>query len=118
MKDNNDLIFIELDRPRKLWCGHKALKTMTAMLGKSISELDMEHFNPDDIEVIMYALMQKDAAEHGEVLDVEGIADLLDNVKYSDVIKAMAQAIEAAFSDGSAKNAERAAVKNGIGENP
>lgn len=118
MKDNNDLIYIELDRPRKLWCGHKALKTMTAMLGKSISELDMEHFNPEDIEAIMYALMQKDAAEHGETLTVESVADLLDNAKYSDVIKAMAQAIEAAFNDGNEKNVKRAAVKSGIGENP
>lgn len=113
MADHNDLVFINLDRPRFLWCGNKALKTMTALLGKPVSELETSNFDPDEIEKIMYALLMKDAAQNGETLTLEKASDLLDEVAYGNVIKAMGEAFQAAFDTG--KNAQRAAV-NGTGK--
>lgn len=41
MNGNNTHVFIiQLDRPRELWYGHKALKTLVALTGNQIEDLE------------------------------------------------------------------------------
>lgn len=108
--EKNDVVIIILDRPRQLWCGHKAIKTMSAMLGKSFQEIDTSNFNPADIEVIMFALLLKDAKEKGEILALEQMEDLLDIVPYGEIVEKMSSAFEKAFGEEQVKNAQRIAT--------
>jgi hypothetical protein len=96
-KDNNDLVMITLDRPRYLWCGHRAMKTITALTGKNIAELDTEKVSMADLEIIMYALLLRDARENGEDLRLEQMEDLLDCVQFGELTAKMTAAFEAAF---------------------
>ena len=59
----NDTVIINLDRPRRLWCGHRALKTISALTGKSITEINPESFSGEDVEIFMYAMLLTDAKE-------------------------------------------------------
>lgn len=106
--ENNDTVIINLDRPRELHCGHKALKRMSALTGKPIGKMDMEEFNGEDIEKIMFCLLEKDARNHGETLELSAMEDLLDSAKsYGEVIRKMGEAFKAAFDteDNKPKNA-------------
>jgi len=42
---NNEVVTIKLDRTRVLKYGHKALKTMIALTGKSLAEFSMTDFD-------------------------------------------------------------------------
>lgn len=98
MPNNNDVVIIDLDRPRQLRFGHKALKAYTALTGKSIDSMGQNGFDLEDIERLMYAGLLSDARKHGETLTVEFVEDLLDeygNVK--DNIAKMTEALQAAF---------------------
>lgn len=113
MKDKNDVVMIELDRPRELFLGHKALKRLSALLGKPLAELDTEKFSSEEIEKVMYCLMLKDAKEHGEDLKLEQMEDLLDMVKFGEVISKMSEAFEVGFGvaeEIQEKNAQRIAT--------
>jgi len=119
-KDNNDVVMVILDKPRQLWCGHRALKKITSMLGKGLSEIDESTFNPADLEVILFSLLQRDFAENFESFQLSDMEELLDQApRYGEVITAVSAAFAAAFGepDGQsaeeAKNAQRAA---GIGK--
>lgn len=120
---NNDLIMINLDRPRMLRYGHKALKKLTSMTGKSLDNFDLDAFNFEDIEKIIYCGLLTDAKENNETLKLEDMEDLLDLApSYGDVLEKMETAIEAAFSrlandeKNSQRIAEKSKVKNGTGK--
>lgn len=121
--NKNDVVIIELDRPRQLWLGHKALKTMSALLGKSLEEMNTGNFSMDEVEKVMYCLMLRDAREHGETLELSQMEDLLDLVPFGAVAAKMEAAFEAAFPDavqapegGTGKNAQRIAAHGGAGK--
>jgi hypothetical protein len=97
----NGLVLLKLDRPRFLRFGHKALKTLVALTGKSLDELDFEKFDLDNLEVILYCALLSDAKTNNETLKLEDMEDLLDHAdKYSDVLEAMKQAMNQAFQSG------------------
>jgi len=79
MSDKNDVVIINLDRPRVLWYGHSALKKLCAMTGKKLSEFDslMEDFDFDNLEKIFFCGLEKDAAIKGETLQLEDVESLL-----------------------------------------
>ena len=107
MKDKNDVVIINLDRPRELRFGHKALKRLTAMTGKGIESLDFDNFQMDDIEKVIYCGLLHDAKENNETLKLEDMEDLLDCAPtYSEIIEKMQQAFNAAFGnpEGDEKN--------------
>jgi hypothetical protein len=77
---NNDVVIIKLDRERQLKFTHKALKSISAELGKSIEEIDDEVIptNFELIEVMLHAGLQFDAKEKNETLEKSHIEDLLE----------------------------------------
>ncbi|MFJ5713114.1 hypothetical protein [Neobacillus sp. NPDC093127] len=98
MSDKNDVIIINLDRPRVLRFGHKALKKMTATLGKDLDTINVNGNDLDELEKIMYFGLLSDAKEHNENLKLEDMEDLLDRVAvWSEIMEKMQQALNAAF---------------------
>jgi len=78
MADKNDIVIIELDRPRELRYGHKALKLMLADLNLDFEELDLENADLDTVEKMIYYGLLTDAKRNGEQLKLENMEDLLD----------------------------------------
>ena len=97
MADKNDIIMINLDRPRMLWYGHKALKTMFALTGKSFTNLSLEEMNFEDIEKILYCGLLTDAKRNNETLKLDEIEDLLDIAPFGEIIEKMQLALNASF---------------------
>jgi hypothetical protein len=97
MANKNDVVIIELDRPRELRFGHKALKTYQALTGQSLEDLGQGGFSFEDIEKLVYAGLLSDARANGETLTLEQVEDLLDDNDIQDTINKMSQALEAAF---------------------
>jgi hypothetical protein len=108
--EKNDVVIINLDRPRQVRFGHKALKMLQAM------DIDIENiesdFNLEKLEEIMYVGLLFDAKQNNETLKLEDMEDLLDQAPaYGEVIKKMQMAFEAAFQqmDIDEKNLQRVA---------
>jgi len=99
MKNNNDLVVIELDRPRVLRYGHKALKRLVAITGKSLEEIEAAGFSDLEIvEKIVYCGLLSDAKENGENLQLEQMEDLLDEApNYAHIIERTSIAFRATF---------------------
>ncbi|MFB7142671.1 hypothetical protein ACFCYN_23980 [Gottfriedia sp. NPDC056225] len=100
MSINSEPVVINLDRPRVLRFGHKALKQLKAMTGKTLVQIDesITNLDPDDIEVYMYCGLMSDAISMGEVLSLEKVEDILDKaVSYKDIIEKIAMAISRSF---------------------
>lgn len=106
--ENNDVVIIELDRPRQLRYGHKALKMLSKLTGKPISNMDIEHFGVEDIEKIMFVGLKADDPS----LELKDMENLLDTAQYGYIVKTMGEAINAAFGnnekneEGTAQNLE------------
>lgn len=97
MANNNDVIIIELDRPRELRFGHKALKKLSALTKKSMEEIEGA-FNPDEMEIYLYCGLLVDAEENGEILKLEDMENLLDKARpYSMLLEKMTEAFSVAF---------------------
>lgn len=77
---NNDLVVIQLDRPRQLNFNYTALKTLVALTGQSIEEIDqhLDVSNFEFLEQMIYCGLLKDAHENNETLSLEQIPGLLD----------------------------------------
>jgi len=103
MSKNNDVVIIELDRPRELRFGHKALKTMEA-LGIDVTGMQDGNFKVSDIEKIIYCGLLSEVRRTGENLKLEDMEDLLDQApSYQHVIEKMEEALSAAFGGGDAE---------------
>lgn len=96
---NNDTVFIQLDRHRELRFGHKALKTLVALTGKSLEDIENEGFNDFDlVEKLVYCGLLHDAKENGETLKLEQMEDLLDQApNYRHIVESVGKAFAAAF---------------------
>lgn len=112
--DKNSVVTIQLDRVRMLWFGHKAMKRWTAHTGKSMMDLNTNDLTPEEVEVLLFFMLEKDAQAHGEDLKLEQMEDLLDMAPLGIVYQKLGEAVEAAFPEASnEKNRNRAAA--GIG---
>lgn len=108
--DKSPTVMIKLDRLRELRCSHKAMKRWSAYTGKSINALDTEALDPEGVEVLMFFMLEADAKEHGEILKLEQMEELLDMVPLGVVYSKLGEAVTAAFSvEDNTKNSERAA---------
>lgn len=97
-KNKNDVVIINLDRPRELRFGHKALKKLVALTNLSLDELDIGGMDFELIEKVMYCGLLSDAKENGEALKLEDMEDLLDQAdSYQEIIDKMTEAFEKAF---------------------
>lgn len=96
--EKNPMVIINLDRPRFLRFGHKALKQLGTLTGKKLEEMDENDFDLGDLEKIMWCGLQADAKENGEILKIEDMEDLLDSAEsFGDIMTAMNKALEVAF---------------------
>ncbi|MDF2608930.1 MAG: hypothetical protein K0R92_404 [Lachnospiraceae bacterium] len=113
MSDKNDMVIIDLDRPRMLWYGHKALKTLCAMTGATLETIGekLQTGTFEDIEKIMYCGLLTDAKSHNETLKLEDMEDILDTVTYSEIIEKMTLALESSLGVSEEKN-NQGTVKN------
>lgn len=95
----SDVVIIQLDRPRELRYGHKALKTLVALTGKSLEDIERDGFGDfDTIEKMVYCGLLSDAQKNGESLHLEQMEDLLDQApSYKAIIDAVQAAFMAAF---------------------
>lgn len=93
--DRNDVVIINLDRPRILWFGHKALKTLTAMTGKDLdAAMNMDELDLGELEKVMYCGLLKDAKINGETLTLEMMEDLLDEAPFKEIVDKLQMAFE------------------------
>lgn len=98
MPDNNDVVIINLDRPRELRFGHKALKTLSAMTGKSLDDFELGGNDLDEIEKIFYCGLLSDAKANNETLKLEDMEDILDHAaNFGELLDKMTLAFNAAF---------------------
>lgn len=111
MLNNNDMIMINLDRPREIRFGHKALKQLSAMTSKSMEEIEGA-FNPAEMEVYLFCGLLSDAQDHGETLKLEDMEDLLDKARpYSLLVEKMTDAFTAAFNSSTSEGNGQATGK-------
>lgn len=95
---NNNVVTIKLDRVRVLKFGHKALKTMLSLTGKSLTEFDMNGFDLNELEKILYCGLLSDAKANNESLKLEDMEDILDEAEsFQYVIEKMTEAFDKAF---------------------
>lgn len=94
----NDVVMIDLDRSRELRYGHKALKTLLAMTGKEIDQIDMENIDLAEVEKYIYCGLVSDAKANGETLKIEDMEDLLDLApSFAYIIEKMNAAFKISF---------------------
>jgi hypothetical protein len=95
---NNDVVVLNLDRPRVLRFGHKALKKLVASTGMELENLEVDGNNFEQIEKMIFFGLESDAKEHNETLKLEDMEDLLDKAPvWSEIIEKMELALQAAF---------------------
>lgn len=99
--DGNDSIIIDLDRPRELKLGHKALKRFSALTGCSMKDMEREISHYDKLACLMYVMLAVDAEKHGEQLTPEQVDELLEDMPVYQQMALVGRAIEMAFVDPS-----------------
>lgn len=104
--DANDTVIIELDRPRELKLGHKALKRFSALTGCSIQEMEREVSHYDKMACLMYVMLAVDAEAHGETLSPDQVDDLLEQVPIYQQLELVGKVVNAAFDPGSEEDEE------------
>lgn len=98
MSNKNDVVTINLDRPRVLRFGHKALKKLTSSMGVDLENFEIDGNNLEEVEKIMYFGLLSDAKEHNENLKLEDMEDLLDKAPvWTEIMEKMQQALNNAF---------------------
>lgn len=98
---NNDVVMIQLDRPREIRYGHKALKKLVALTGLDIEQIDTSNLDLGEIEKYLYCGLLSDAAAHGETLELEQMEDLLDKApSFKHIIDSMTAAFQSSFGMG------------------
>lgn len=99
MAKNNDVVIINLDRPRELRFGHKALKTFQSISGIGLDEIGKGGYDLDTIEKLLYCGLLSDGRKQGDALKLEDMEDLLDELPLQEIIDKMTEALSVAFGD-------------------
>lgn len=95
MPNDNDTVILNLDRPRELRLGHKALKRFSALTGCTMESMEETIKSYENMSCLVYVMLsQEDSA-----LTPEQVDDLLDKVPIREIVSKCSQAIAAAFSD-------------------
>ena len=100
LPDENDTVIIELDRPRELKLGHKAMKRFSALTNCSMNDMEAEIQHYDKMSCLLYVMLAVDAEEHGEELTPTQVAALLEPVPIKQLMELVGAAIRASFGDG------------------
>lgn len=95
--EHNDAVVLQLDRPRTLRLGHKALKRFSAMTGTALSDMEKSIQRYDKLSTLMYVALSEDDPS----LTPEQVDDLLDARPLREIIECASKVVEAAFGDDS-----------------
>jgi hypothetical protein len=99
MSEKNDVVMIQLDKPRQLRFGHKALKMMLASMNIDPENFEVNGGNLEEVEKIMYFGLQTDFKNNGENFTLSDMEDLLDEApSYSEIISKLSEAVQKAFN--------------------
>lgn len=100
--DGNDVVILELDRPRELRLSHRALKRFSALTNCSMAKLEDEIQHYDKMSCLLWVMVTDEQIDRNEELMTPDELDVLLNkskIKISRLLKICSQAIEAAFED-------------------
>lgn len=117
--DQNDVVILELDRPRELRLGHKALKRFSALTNCSMADMEQQIQCYDKLSCLLWVMITQDQLNNGEdMMSPEQLDDLLDNISVTKLTKLCAEAIGAAFADEDAPedDTQTPHMAAGIGE--
>lgn len=96
--EKNMTVIINLDRPRTLRYGHRALKLLSSLTGKTMKTMTENDFDLAELEKVIFCGLLSDSKENNETLKLEDMEDLLDKAdSFGDIIEAMNQALDNAF---------------------
>ena len=99
MKDNNDTVFINLDKPRELRLTHSVLKKFAAKKDVSVDNVDEVMAGYSGMIDLIYEMLLRDDPD----LTPEKFDELLDMVTIKEIMDAGNAAVAASF--GSAEGA-------------
>ena len=91
--ERNDTVILELDRPRELRLGHKALKRFSALTGCAMTEMEQAMQSYDKMTALLYVMLSQEDPS----LTPEAADDLLDAVPVCRLLEAAARAVQASF---------------------
>ena len=100
--DHNDVVIIDLDKPRTLRLGHKALKRFSALTESALSDLQEVLDRYDNLTALIYVMLSEEDPE----LTPEKLDELLDQVPIKEISEKCAAAIQVAFPDEEAETPE------------
>lgn len=95
MNENNDLIIIELDKPRVLKLGHLVMKRFAAATKVPIVDMGTVGTRYDYISEMMYFMLNHD----DPTLSRARVDELLDQVDIAYIMDKFNEALEAAFGE-------------------
>lgn len=91
--ENNDVVILELDRPRPLRLTHRALKRYLAATGIKMTEIDQSVEDYSNMTLLIYEMLRTDDPE----LTPERCDELLDLAPLGTILQKGADAIAAGF---------------------
>lgn len=107
--DQNDVVILELDRPREIRLSHRALKRFSALTNCSMADIETEIQHYDKMTCLLWVMVTDEQIERNEELMTPEELDKLLNmskIKISKLLKICSQAIKAAFEDEDAETEE------------
>lgn len=110
LPDKNDVVILDLDRPRELRLGHKALKRFSALTGCSMAQMQNETQHYDRLALLIYVMLSEDEPD----LTPEAVDELIDQaerrkenpLRLKDLVAVVFAAIQAALADEAAGEPE------------
>jgi hypothetical protein len=99
--EKNTEVVVHLDRPRFLRFGHRALKQLSALTGKKLTQaISNKEFDLVELEKMMWCGLLSDAKMNNETLKLEDMEDLLDRApNFNHIVSAMNKALDIAFME-------------------
>lgn len=104
--DQNDVLVLELDRPREIRLSHRALKRFSALTKCSVADMEAEIQHYDQLTCLLWVMVTDEQVDRKEeIMTPDELDALLNKSKYkiSDLMKICSQAIKAAFEDEEAE---------------
>lgn len=94
MSKNNDVVIIELDKPRQIKYGIKALKVIEKLLECKITKINFNDIGIDEMLKLLFAGLSWEDKE----LTLESLEDLVENhSSFSEITSKLTEAITVAF---------------------
>lgn len=93
--EKNDIVMLELDRPRELRFTHKVMKRFCAATGAKMSEIQEAVEDYNNMTLLIYEMLRAE----DPALTVEQCDDLLDLVPIGTLLQKGAEAIAAGFGE-------------------